>query len=100
MRNDHQLNRIEDILPDNICRSAERSQGVEVGVCHPDAERGVLLSESLSGGDGRDASHGCGRRRRVDEHVLVVFTLGGSRKIPADEFAQAELKEAGEERGY
>ena len=97
MRNDHQLNGIEDILPNDICRSSERSQGVEVGVCHPDAERGVLLAESLSGGDRRDAFHGFRSGRGVDEYVLVVGSLAGRRQFIADEFAETELKKAGKE---
>lgn len=97
MRNDHQLYRIEDILPDNICCSAERSQGVEVGVCHPDAERGVLLTESLSGGDRRDAFHGFRSGRRVDEYILVVGSFAGRRQFITDEFAETKLKQAGKE---
>ena len=97
MCNNHQLDGIEDILPDNICRSAERSQGVEVGVCHPDAERGVLLTESLSGGDGRDAFHGFRSGRRVDEYILVIGSFADRRQFIADEFAETELKQAGKE---
>ena len=88
---------IEDILPDNICRSSERSQGVEVGVCHPDAERGVLLPEGLSGGDTRDAFHGFRSGSGVDEYVLVIGSFAGCRQFIADEFAKAELKQAGKE---
>lgn len=97
---DKELDGIEDILPQDIRRGSERSHGIEESVRHPNAERGVFLPERLSGGDGRDASHGCWRRRWVDEHVLVVFTLGGCGKIVTDEFAKAELKETSEERGY
>ena len=97
MGGDKKLDGIEDILPDNICRSAERSQGVEVGVCHPDAERGVLLAEGLSGGDTRDAFHGFRSGRRVDEYVLVVGAFRGRRKVVADEFAKAELEKESEE---
>ena len=60
MGDDHQLDGIEDILPDDIRRSSERRHGVEVGVRHPYTEGGVLLSESLPGSDRRDACH---RRR-------------------------------------
>ena len=100
MCDDKKLNRIEDILPDNICRSAERSQGVEVGVCHPDAEGGIFLSESLSGGYTRDTSHGGWSRSGVDEDVLVVGALRGRRKVVTDEFAKTELEEASKERRY
>ena len=99
MRNDHQLNGIEDILPNDICRSSERSQGVEVGVCHPDTERGVFLSESLSGGDRRDTRHSFRCRCRVDENVLVIGAFRGSREIKTDEFAEPELQETSKERG-
>ena len=97
MCDDKKLDGIKDILPDNICRSAERSQGVEVGVCHPDAERGVLLAEGLSGGDGRDTCHGGWRRSGVDEDVLVVSAFRGRRKVVTDEFAETKLKQAGKE---
>ena len=97
MGDDKKLDGIEDILPDNICRSAERSQGVEVGVCHPDAERGVLLPEGLSGGDTRDAFHGFRSSGGVDEDVLVIGTFRGRRKVVTDEFAKAELEKAGKE---
>ena len=100
MCNNHQLDGIEDVLPQDIRRGTERSHGIEEGVRHPNAEGGVLLAEGLSGGDGRDARHGGWRRSRIDEDVLVVFTLGGSGKVVADEFAKAELNEASEERGY
>ena len=97
MGDDKKLDGIEDILPDNICRSAERSQGVEVGVCHPDAERGVLLAEGLSGGDTRDAFHGFRSSSGVDEYVLVIGAFRGRRKVVTDEFAEAKLKQAGKE---
>ena len=97
MGDDKKLDGIEDILPDNICRSAERSQGVEVGVCHPNAEGGVLLSEGLSGGDTRDAFHGFRSSSGVDEYVLVIGAFRGRRKVVTDEFAEAKLKQAGKE---
>ena len=97
MGGDKKLDGIEDILPDNICRSSERSQGVEVGVCHPDAEGGVLLSEGLSGGDTRDAFHGFRSSGGVDEYVLVIDAFRGRRKVVTDEFAKAELEKASKE---
>jgi len=98
MRDDEELDGIEDILPDDIGRCAERGHGMKVGLRHPDTQRGILLTESLSGCDGRDAGHRFGRRGRVDEHVLIVAALARRRQIIADELAQAELQEAGEER--
>ena len=97
MCNNHQLDGIEDILPQDIRRGSQRCQRVEVGVCHPDAERGVLLTESLSGGDGRDAFHGFRSGRRVDEYVLVIGSFADRRQFIADEFAETELKQAGKE---
>ena len=99
MRDDEKLNRIEDILPQDIRSSSQRCQRVEIGVCHPDAEGGVFLSESLSGGDRRDTRHSFRCRCRVDENVLVVGAFRGSREIKTDEFAEPELKETSKERG-
>ena len=90
---------IEEVLPDDVRSSAERSHGVEVGLCHPDAKRGILLAEGLSGGDGADARHRFRCGGRVDEDVLVVATFAGCGEMVADEFAEAELEETGEERG-
>ena len=99
MGDDKKLNRIEDILPQDIRRGSERSHGIEEGVRHPNAEGGVLLTEGLSGGDTRDAGHSGWRRSGVDENVLVVGAFRGSRKVVADEFAEPELQETSKERG-
>ena len=99
MGNDKKLDGIEDVLPQDIRSGSERSHGIEEGVRHPDAEGGVLLTEGLSGGDGRDARHGGWRRSGVDEDVLVVGAFRGRRKVVTDEFAKAELEKASKERG-
>jgi len=99
MGDDKKLNRIEDILPQDIRRGSERSHGIEEGVRHPNAEGGVLLTEGLSGGDTRDAGHSGWRRSGVDEYVLVVDAFRGRRKVVADEFAKTELEKASKERG-
>ena len=99
MGDDKKLNRIEDILPQDIRGGSQRCQRVEVGVCHPDAEGGIFLSESLSGGDRRDTRHSFRCRRRVDENVLIVCAFRGRREIKTDEFAEPELQETSKERG-
>ena len=95
-----ELSGVEDILPDDIRRCSEGRHGIEIRIRHPDSERGVFLSESLSGSDGRDPLHSRRSRRRVDEDILVVTPFAGSREIPSDEFAEAELQQASEERTY
>lgn len=92
-----ELDGIEEILPDDICCCAQRRQGIEVGLCHPDTEGGVLLTEGLSGGDRGDACHGLGCCGRVDEDVLVVAAFAGSGKTVTDEFADTELEKTSEE---
>ena len=89
-----ELGGIEDVLPDDVGCGAKRRKRIEIGLCHPDAEGGVFLSESLSGGDRRDASHSFGCSGRVDEHVLVVAAFARSRQAVADEFANAKLEKA------
>lgn len=97
---EEELGGVKDILPDDIrCRS-KGCHGIEIRIRHPDSERGVFLSESLSGGDGRDALHSRRSRGRIDEDILVVTAFAGSREIPSDEFAEAELQQASEERTY
>ena len=100
MGDDEELHGIEDILPDDIGCGSESSQGREVGLRHPDTEGGVLLPEGLSGGNGRDLGHRCRCRSGIDEYILVVGALRGSRHKVADEFAEGELDEASEEREY
>ena len=92
-----ELGGIEEILPDDICCCAQRRQGIEVGLCHPDTEGGVLLSEGLSGGDRGYTCHRLGCCGGVDEHVLVVAAFAGSGKMVTDEFADTELEKTGEE---
>ena len=46
-----ELGGIEDILPDDICRCAERRNGIEISLRHPHAECGVFLPERLTCGD-------------------------------------------------
>ena len=97
MRSNEKLNRIEDILPDYIRRSSECRERVKIGLRHPYAEGGVFLSESLSGSDRADTFHRLGCSRRINEYILVVFPLTRRRQIIADEFAETELEQAGEE---
>ena len=78
MSDDEELEGVEEVLPDDVGGSSEGSHGVEVGVCHPNAEGGVLLTESLTGGDGRDSCHRGRSSGRVDEDVLVVTAFGRS----------------------
>ena len=100
MCNKEKLGWIEEVLPDDIRRGSEGREGVEVGLRHPNAEGGVLLSKRLSGGDGGDASHGGRCSGRIDEDILVVRALGRRRHEVTDQLAETELKEAGEEGGY
>ncbi len=100
MRDDHELNGIEDVLPDDIGCGSEGGHGVEEGVRHPNTERGVLLSEGLSGGDGGDLVHGSGCCGGVDEYILVIAALGGGGEVIADELTESELEKADEEGGY
>ena len=99
MGDDKKLDGIEDVLPQDIRGGSERSHGIEEGVRHPDAEGGVFLSESLSGGDRRDTRHSFRCRSRVDENVLIVSAFRGCGEIKTDEFAEPELKETSKERG-
>ena len=94
------MNRIKEILPNYIGCSAERGERVEVCLCHPNTEGGVLLSERLSGGNGGYAFHGLRRRFGVDEDILVVATFACSGQFVADIFAETELEKADEEGGY
>ena len=94
-----ELGGIEEVLPDDIRRGSEGREGVKVGLRHPDAEGGILLSESLSGGDGRDLIHVFRCGSRVDEDILVVLALTRSRQPVANQFAETELKEADKEGG-
>ena len=100
MRDDHELNGIEDVLPDDVSGSSEGGHGVEEGVRHPNAEGGVFLAEGLSGGDGGDLVHGSRCGGGVDEHILVIAALAGGRKPVTDQFAESELNQADEEGGY
>ena len=100
VRDDEELDGIEEILPDDIRRGAEGCHRMEISLCHPNAEGGVLLSKRLSGGDGGDASHGGRCSGRIDEDILVVRALGRRRHEVTDQLAETELKEAGEEGGY
>ncbi len=100
MGDDEELDGIEDVLPDDIGCGSESSHGREVGLRHPYTEGGVLLPEGLSGGNGRDLGHRCRCRSGIDEYILVVGALRGSRHKVANEFAEGELDEANEERGY
>ena len=100
MCNHKKLNRIKDILPNDIGGCTQRRQGVKEGIRHPDAEGGVLLSESLTGCDGRDTRHRLGSGRRVNEDILVIAALGGGGEVIADELTETELEKADEEGGY
>ncbi len=100
MGDDEELHGIEDVLPDNIGCGSESSHGREVGLRHPYAEGGILLSERLSRRNGADSSHGSRSGSRIDEYILIVGALRGSRHKVADEFAEGELDEASEEREY
>ena len=97
---DEKLDRLKEILPDDIRRGAEGRKRIEESLRHPDPEGGVFLSESLSGCDGTYACHRLRSRGRVNEHILVVAAFARSRQIIADQLAESELKEAGEERAY
>ena len=92
------MNRIKDILPNDIRRSSEGREGVEISLRHPYSEGCVFLSEGLAGSDGGDACHGLGGCSRVDEDVLVVTSFAGRREIVPDEFAETKLDETGEKR--
>ena len=100
MGDDEELEGVEEVLPDDVGGSSEGGQGIEEGICHPDAEGGVLLTERLSGCDGRDFSHRGRCSSRVDEYVLVVTAFGRSGQVIADQFAEAELEQADKEGGY
>lgn len=100
MGDDKKLGGIEKVLPDDVGGSSEGGQGIEEGICHPDTEGGVLLTERLSGSDGRDSCHRGRCSSRVDEDVLVVTALGGGGEVIADELTETELKQADEEGGY
>ena len=100
MSDDEELEGVEEVLPNDIRGSSEGGQGIEEGICHPDTEGGVLLTERLSGCDGRDSCHRGGCSSRVDEDVLIVATFGRSGQVVADQFAEAELEQADKEGGY
>ena len=99
MCNKEELGGIEEVLPDDIRRGSEGREGVEVGLRHPNAEGGVFLSESLSGGDRGDLVHVFRCGSRVDEDILVVLALTRSRQPVANQFAETELEKADKEGG-
>ena len=92
MGDDKKLGGIEEVLPNNIGCRAQDSERMEVHLRHPDAEGGVLLSESLTGCDGRDTRHRLGSGRRVNEDILVIAALGGGGEVIADELTETELQ--------
>ena len=96
MRSYEKLNRIKEILPNNIRGGSECGKRMEIRLRHPHAEGGILLSESLPRSDGTDAGHGLRRSRRIDEYVLIIASFRGCRKFITDEFAETELEEAGD----
>ena len=96
MRSYEKLNRIKEILPNNIRGGSERCKGMEISLRHPHTKGGVLLSEGLSRSYGADAGHGLRRSSRIDEHVLIIASFRGCRKFITDEFAETELEEAGD----
>ena len=97
---DEELDGIEEVLPNDISRCTQRRQGVKEGIRHPDAEGGVLLSESLTGCDGRDTRHRLGSGRRVNEDILIVRPFAWSRQVIADQLAETELQQADKEGTY
>ena len=97
MRHYEKLNRIKEILPNNIRCCSECRKRMEIGLRHPNAEGSVFLSESLSGGNGRNTFHRLGRSRRIDEYVLVVSALTRRRQMISDQFTQTELQQADKE---
>ena len=97
---DEELGRVEEVLPDDVCRGAEGCEGIEEGLRHPDTQGGVLLTEGLSGCDGRDARHRFRCRSGVDEDILVITAFTGRGEIVTNELAETKLEEAGEEGGY
>lgn len=100
MGDDEELDGIKEVLPDDVCRCAESSQRMEVGLRHPDAEGCVLLSERLSGRNRRDSLHGFRCRSGINQYIFIIGSLRRRGHIIADEFAKTELKEANKERGY
>lgn len=100
MCGNEELRTIEQVLPNNICRSTQRGHRIQERICHPNTEGGVFLAESLTRRDTRHARHGLRRRRRVDQHVLVIAALGGGGEVIADELTETELEKADEEGGY
>ena len=100
MCNKEKLGGIEEVLPDDIRRSSECGEGVEVGLRHPDTEGGVFLSKRLTGGDRGDLVHVFRCSSRVDEDILVVLALAGSGEPVTDQFAETELEKADEEGTY
>ena len=98
MGGEGELGGVEEVLPDDIRRGTKGRERIEIRLRHPYTKRGVLLSEGLSGGDGRDTCHGLRRRCRVDEDILIVRAFGGGGEVIANEFAEPELGTAGNER--
>ena len=100
MGGEGELDGIEDILPDDIGCGAKRRHGIEESIRHPNAKRGVLLSESLSGSNRTDAGHGSRSCSRVDKDILIVLSFAGSRQIIANEFTESKLQKTSEEGRY
>lgn len=98
MGGDEELGGVEEVLPDDVSSGSERSEGIEVGVGHPDTEGSIFLSEGLSCGDRRDTRHRFGCSGRVDEHILVVTSFGRSGEVVADQFAETELENTSDKR--
>lgn len=91
MGGEGELEGVEDVLPDDVGSGTEGGHGVEESVRHPDTERGVLLTKSLSGGDAGDTRHSGRSSGRINEDILVVFAFARRREMVADELAQTKL---------
>ena len=100
MGGDEELDGIEEVLPNDISRCTQRRQGIEEGIRHPDAEGSILLSESLTGCDGRDTRHRLGSGRRVNEDILVIAAFRRRGQVVADQLAKTELQQADKEGTY
>ena len=97
MCDEEKLGRVEEVLPDDICRGPQGGEGIEVGLRHPNTEGCVLLSERLTGGNGRDLVHVFRCRRGVDEYVLIVASFARSRQFISNPVPQTELQQADKE---
>ena len=71
---------VEEVLPDDVGGGTNEGQRGEVHLGHPDGQGGVLLAEGLTSRDAGDTGLVGGDGGGIDDDVLVVLAVRGSRE--------------------